>query len=719
MSEQDRKDWNEDMEFDSLADDNPDEEIFDDSIIGFADYEDDFEDMTDGDSPMEDSMVSDYDDGGAAGDTVADDPKAATAMSAAASGVIQRGSGVSVFGVGTLFVASVAVSAIAAAASILLATGTPLQSLWQPANFRNFDQLLNFSAYPANIFYMVMLGVVFLAVLGSVRLAKTVHKANARTREAETMLDRLTNLSLENQGEWMAPSFKSFPPAEVFVTRVLGAFRLQEARQMRLMGLEGELHRLQKALSVNSRSDLTGRFDHPSAGALADEMVRYFDDRDAAVKEAEAERTNRYAAGGEFLEQIQDARRSNVGSLEKTATAGTTVNRLAGNITELVKAMEIAVAGAGSLDNAGDMVENIRQNLERLQTAQGAAPRAFSSEFNDMVDRGNKLAFQIAMEVTRLGPRGERLLPMTKALEELSAEFREVADSMDAGPETKNGTGIVWDNLNRPLTALAELLGRQDNGVWRSLADKARETGPAAASISQDLAHMADGFQFQDECLSKLGDSFAALTGNDFDRDEVKVPATDVKAFDTIEMGRQNSFAPAAEMKPFATPAASRPFHGQESILNPAGFELGDAPADDAPLSGSEEKVYDLDTFGASPLDTPVAETPADEVYELSDFGASPLDTPVAVTPADEVYELSDFGASPLDTPAAETPADEVYELSDFGASPLDAPASDASAEEVYEISDLGGQHVEVTGANYENDDGVFDLADFGAKPLT
>ena len=46
-------------------------------------------------------------------------------------------------------------------------------------------------------------------------------------------------------------------------------------------------------------------------------------------------------------------------------------------------------------------------------------PLARADSPGELVDRGSKLAFQIAMEVARLGPRGERLLPMTQALEEL------------------------------------------------------------------------------------------------------------------------------------------------------------------------------------------------------------------------------------------------------------------------------------------------------------
>ncbi len=37
-------------------------------------------------------------------------------------------------------------------------------------------------------------------------------------------------------------------------------------------------------------------------------------------------------------------------------------------------------------------------------------------KMNSLVDRGSKLAFQMAMEVARLGTRGERLLPMTQSL---------------------------------------------------------------------------------------------------------------------------------------------------------------------------------------------------------------------------------------------------------------------------------------------------------------
>jgi hypothetical protein len=718
MSEKDRKDWNEGTDFDSLADDHPDEEIFDDSIMGFADYDDDHDDRPDGGASPDNSLDEDLcqEDAADAGqDGVGYQPDGSGPQNAAV-GRVKRGPGVSSFGVGFLFVASVLVSAVAGGWALLLATGTDPRSLWQPEILLKFDQLLNFAAYPANIPYMVALGVVFLAVLGSLRLARTVRRANARTRDAEAMLDRLTALTMDNQGDWMSPEFKSFPPAEEFVTKVLGSFRLQEARQMRLLGLEGELHRLQKALANNSQSDLTGRFDHPSAGALADEMVRYFDDRDAAVKDAESERSHRFDNGADLLGRVQDARRSNVSVLERTATAGAAVGRLTAVISDLVRNLEEAAAADGVGNNAGDLLQNIRETLKTMGNAPVDASVKVPPEFNDMVDRGNKLAFQIAMEVTRLGPRGERLIPMAKELEDLTAEFRQVADEL--GVESPSGAvdGNVVERVSRPLEALSEILAARGGISLSGLAEMARGSLAEVTRISKALAKLAEEFTLQEERLSKLGTSFAEVTGTEFAADEVEVPEVDLQSVETMDLTRQDEFSTPLRMKPLISGPPVNPFKGQESILNPTGYDFDAETQDQAPLSDSGEKVYDLESFGSAPLDLPLHESgpeATDEVYELSDFGAAPVDEPEPAA-EEEVYELSDFGAAAVEEPEAAA-EEEVYELSDFGAAAVEEPEA-AAEDEVYELSDFGAAAVEEPEAAAEEE--VYDLSEFDATPL-
>ena len=181
----------------------------------------------------------------------------------------------------------------------------------------------------------------------------------------------------------------------------------------------------------------------------------------------------------------------------------------------------------------------------------------------------------------------------------------------------------------------------------------------------------------------------------------------------------------ARPVKPSSAPAPASPFAnaGRSILSTDASTEKSDFSSSllqeleappvetavdpevpvDMPLSGDEEKVYDLEDLGASPaeeVETASTEE-ADEVFDLSSFGATPMagdddQDPEAVE--EEVFELSDFSATPVEAETLES-GEEVYDLADFGASPMD-------------------QTVEPDQNDATAEDDVFDLADFGAKPM-
>ena len=77
----------------------------------------------------------------------------------------------------------------------------------------------------------------------------------------------------------------------------------------------------------------------------------------------------------------------------------------------------------------------------------GIKPEQMGAELNDLVDRGSKLAFKIAMEVARLGPRGERLLPMSQSLEDLTTGFRKAVDALPFSRQAFGGS--TFDDFSR------------------------------------------------------------------------------------------------------------------------------------------------------------------------------------------------------------------------------------------------------------------------------
>jgi len=737
MSEQDRFDWNEDTDFESEADVELDNDDFEDPLDGFTDYDDmsDYDDLAEDEAPAQevgehqDRTESEPETAVMEGlsEKIPADKKAAAALKKQ-----NRRRGISAIGMGILFAASILVAGLGIGGAVLLVEGVHPSSLWQPQNLLQVDQLLNFADHPLNILYMVTMGIVFLALLGSYRMSKAAVEANTRTRDAENMLDRVTALSLDKQEEWQSQEFKEFPPAEAFVVRILGGWRLQQARQKRLMGVEGELHRLEKALNTNSRADLTGRFDHPAVGRLADEMIRYFDGRDSAVRKLEDYQNQDREGSSEFMGTLVESREWNGSTLDHLGVQCTALDELAGQMDDLAKHLENSISESRSTDGMTDVIEGIRKDIA-TQSSGGLAADQTSSELNDLVDRGSKLAFKIAMEVARLGPRGERLLPMSQSLEDLATGFRQLTDRVNdrdvAGASTQ-----AQKSVHKKLDTLAALITQDDQAPLQDMLDEVQDFGPAAARISGQFTRMTDGFNDQEDRLVRLGVSFAKVTGAEFDSSSIpRKEPSDASVASLNITGHENIIKPVKSIPtpdsvdPFATSESpvlppnkdfvdrkfsSTIFPTQESstedpvspedlpglgLVESSEFSLTPEPTADMPLSDDEEKVYDLGEFGATPAAEAESED-TEQVFDLSSFGATPMAETENEGP-DQVFELSDFDPVPV-MDEVESNEEEVYELSDFDASPLDLAAGSDRKEATVE-------------------DEVFDLMDFGAKPMT
>ena len=764
MSEQDRFDWNDDADFDSTTQDFEDIEDFQDPLDGFGDYDDvsDMEDLPEMDAPISETAGAEQGAESESAEVVKNglaEKIPVDGTMAAAMNKKKRHRGISAMGLGFLFTASVLVAGVGIGGAILLAEGVHPRTLWNPNNLLQVDQLLNFADHPLNILYMVSMGVVFLALLGSFKMSKAAMEANRRTQDAENMLERVTALSLDRQQEWQSQEFKEFPPAEAFVVRILGAWRLQAARQKRLMGVEGELHRLEKALSTNSREDLTGRFDHPAVGRLADEMIRYFDARDLAAGKLEEYEAKDQENTKEILDQLQESRQWNGATLDNLGLQSTALDELVGQMDNLARHLETSLAEAGSKDGMTDIIEGIRKDLDghTAGSHQSAQPLA---GLNDLVDQGSKLAFQIAMEVARLGPRGERLLPMSQSLEDLTTGFRKLADQVN-NTNGDAGDGQSFRSVHKKLETLAALITEDDQAPWRDLADEVPDFGPAAARISGKLTRMVDEFDQQEDRFVRIGSSFATMTGAFFDSNSI--PRKDSSEAPVSSLGIVRTEAPARDTGDVEKPIEMDPFSSSDTPLmsgddqssdpdfsasvlpgletqgpvlsstddrpevgveEPSGFSLDVDGTGEMSLPGDEEKVYDLEEFDVAPAAVEPETEDADEVFELSDFGAMPAaveETPVS----EDVYDLMDLGGvslEPAAEPAAEPADEEVYELSDFGMTPAMGDNASADSEEVHDLTDFGAMPLDAAmdsgSQGAPDEEMVYDLSDFSAKPM-
>ena len=482
---------------------------------------------------------------------------------------------------------------------------------------------------------------------------------------------------------------------------------------------------------------MTGRFDHPAVGRLADEMIRYFDAREVALGKLEEYEGRDHENTREILDLLQDSRQWNGVTLDNLGIQCAALDDLAGQMDNLAMHLESSSAETGSKDGLTDIIEGIRMDLDG-HTAGSHANGANHSELNDLVDRGSKLAFQIAMEVARLGPRGERLLPMSQSLEDLTTGFRKLADGANNQDGTTGNTP-TFRSVHKKLETLAALITEDDQAHMRDLAEEVPDFGPAAAGISGKITSMIDGFNGQEDRLVRMGSSFADMTGAQFDSNSI--PRKDSSEEPVDSLGIIRSGPPAKETEETGAPIEMDPFASANSpLMSPddqsadpdispsvlpglektGRFSLDADGSEDMPLSEDEEKVYDLGAFEASPAAGEPEMQDTDEVFELSDFGAVP-EAVEEDSSEDEVVELSDLGGVPLE-PETDPAGDEVFELSDFGMTPVVDEATGSDSEEVHDLADFGALPLDQTaGSESEgapDDDMVFDLSDFSAKPL-
>ncbi len=267
MSDQERFDWDDDMDFESLAGEHTTQ---DESLEDFSDF-----------SENAGSVLPEID--------VADgndkiSPKKFPNPST------DHKLGISGGGLGTMFLISILVAGLGLAGGVVFVAGVDPLSLWNPAGLTQVDQWFNYQTYPLNLLYILVAGVLSLGFLGSWAVARAVRNAEKQHQTAIHMLDQLSALRLDQEEPWQNSDFKSDPRVAAFVAETLGSWRLQVASQKKNIALEGELRRLLAAMESKSRDDLVGQFENQMARSLADAAVQLFDEGEAARNESKCVR---------------------------------------------------------------------------------------------------------------------------------------------------------------------------------------------------------------------------------------------------------------------------------------------------------------------------------------------------------------------------------------------------------------------------------------------
>lgn len=692
MSGNENMNWDDDLDFESLADEH-------DAEAGAAERNEEFSDLRDltyDDDPAGDEAT--VPESGPVIDEVGEDPtpppRPAAPRPAMKKAAYKRRSGIPAVIMSLLFGLSTIAAGVAVGGAVVLVAGLDIRSLWNPEALFQVEPWLDLQNNPVHVLYLVGLGIVALTWLIGWRVHRFSRSANRNLRDTEEVLGKLISLRLDSDSAWQNPLFRKDPAVEAFVFEILGAWRLQVARQDKNLALEGELRRLEAAVSSNSREELARAYEHPVVERLADQMVRWHDEREGAAKEIDAVRSKDQHESGAIVGVIQDARSWNRHTLDQLGVQNASVERIARLLGETPEQDERPSAEAARLAQFGVALREIREQVVKLadsaaETA-SAVPSDGGAPLTELIDRGGKLAFQIAMEVASLGQRGERLLPMAQALEELTTEFRESAGQTAGTPNpTWTPDEATFQAMTRKIDGLIGLI---DTASTEPSNPQPRTTDLAqvARKVAGDLDVLAGTFNHQAERLTGLGVSFAALTGTAFDPDDLVVGKPDnppdggllLSQMDPFDMGDQKPEAPA-EIDPFAvtdTMGASSPDTDHDPAFSTdvtPGLEVSfSSMFDDAPAIEPVEPQ--LAEPQAPETQAPETQAPAAAVDANilpatgPDRSAPETEEPALSSDEEPVYDLTDFGALPLDEPTASGEEDRIYDLAEFGAVGLD-----------------------------------------------
>ncbi|MCP4571212.1 MAG: hypothetical protein GY838_02560 [bacterium] len=651
MSVNDRNDWDDGLDFESLADEQ-------------------IEAATEPESGDEEPRQESFDEDYADEEDVYEEPVAEEEPERPLPRRTPRRR-VSGAGLGVLFGFSIIVAAVGIGGALVLALGIDPVTLWQPESFSQVDRILDLNQNPLNLVYIVTLATLLLTLLGGWGVARAVRRVGDRAARDAELLEQVAALRIDDERGWQDDVFRDHPQLSAFVTENLGTWRMQELRQKRSAGLEGELQRLTKAAAADERDNITDRYDHPAVGSMADEITRYYDERDSARREADAIRAKDRDESESIVKAVSEAAGWNLSFTDQVGVQGAAAAGLASRLRDLVA----EGSGDSGADNrrALEAVNALRQHIRALAHDENQSD---TPDLIGLADRGNKLAFQIAMEVARLGTRGERLLPMTQALEELTTELRENAETL-AGPADSSDLDAFRDRCQSSLLNLEEHL--ESSGATDAWTESIEQALPTVTQLASQLGTVAESGNDQTRRLNELGTAFAGLLGLEYDADQIASVEMAASTEDADSFAHVDPFATGEEAEPVDESLATDPFETVQADPVQTGADTGQGF-----LSSPTEPEYDPWNDDESPAagtvadeQPAVADVPEDDesdVIDLTAYGAEKTDA----QEVEEIIDLSAYDAVRIDddpapaSPVAEEAEEPVHELAEFDAVRID-----------------------------------------------
>lgn len=494
---------------------------------------------------------------------------------------------------GVLYTASVIAAGVGMGGVSLLLTGGSSAGQWKLGDLFQFGYYGSPGEHPLNLLALVALAVGTLAALGGRALENAWRRSQRSHVATDRLLDKLAALRLDNEGPWSDAALRDHPAVGTFAAEVLGAWRLQGARLRRVNGIEGEVVRLQKALADNARDGLTSRFDSTAVGALADDLVKFLDARNADAQELAELRRNRADEAEALISQVQDARLWNRTTLEQIGAQGATLERLARRIEELGR-------------TAGEPSPDALEELGRTGPAVGKA----AANLADVARR-----FQAQSD--RLVRLGETAASLTGAV--FDATLPSTASAVEATAEPPL-RALPQDPFCRDVAARAEV---------DPFAPASPLVEPPAPPV---LAPAAPPVFVAPDPVPVASESFI------IERTSVARPVFAEPQAPVVAVEPTPSPEPAPPAEPEIL-AGSAP--GPVAISRDAWLSF-DAPTA-LPTPSPEPVTDDRPVFTPFALDDPEAE----RIHELSEFGAIRIgaEAEARVEAEDRIHDLAEFGA--------------------------------------------------------------------------
>jgi len=541
-------------------------------------------------------------------------------------------------GGGALCFLLVMLAGLTMSTGLLTATGAAPELLLDFSGFSDPATIGDFRTHPVNAFWLATLVTLVAAALAAIAVERRVGSLAGSAAADAQKLSAIAQLDPEQPAGWQSPVLQADPDLAATVSNLLGHYQLQQAKLMRYVDLEGELHRLEKAVAESDLGQLAGEWENPAAGSLADQMVRVIEGRQSEQREADQRLRTFEEQGADLVAGLRDARGWNNTTLDQISQQGAAAERVARQVGKLARAVADNPQRQAQFDRLRQALQSVQEELASLPARGAERRRDPEAPLMTLVERASRLAFQIAMEVARLGAKGERLLPLTQDLEELTTELRH---------QTDQGSREGKENpVERALAAVRGRLAELDPSV---LADDERtttaaavtEVAPLAGQAAEALAQVVRSFNVQTARLSQLLGAASDLTGIDVDLDDDHGPADGdglaVEQFDPF--GSESASASGLVADPFASsggsifdtntvPGLDREFQqaalpvADEAPLPPPLTQDAPTPEVGTGVPSEAEKVYDLLEFDARRLPPEPTAVPEPPVHDLSEFGA-------------------------------------------------------------------------------------------------